>query len=98
MVEACVLRIDIQAGTSGSLKEKRAVVRHLLDTARHRYRVAAAEVDHLDQWQIAGLAFAAVGSTGAHVGTVLDSVERSVWSHPEILVLSCSRHWIDAED
>ena len=74
------------------------MVRHLLDTARHRYRVAAAEVDHLDQWQRAGLAFAAIGSTGAHVADVLDHVERFVWSHPEVAVLSCTWHWIDTED
>lgn len=93
-----MLRIDLQVAASSSLKEKRTVVRHLLDTARHRFRVAAAEVGYLDQWQRADLAFAAVGSTGAHVGQVLDSVERFVWSHPEVTVLSCARHWLDADD
>ena len=97
-VDACVLRIDLLVGASSSLKAKRTVVRHLVDTARHRFRVAAAEVDFLDQWQRAVIAFAAVGSTGGHVGDVLNRVERFVWSHPEVTVLSCSRHWLDTDD
>jgi uncharacterized protein YlxP (DUF503 family) len=96
-VQACVLRVEIHVGTSGSLKEKRAVVRHLLDTARHRYQVAAAEVDHQDQWQRAGLAFAAVASDTAHVEEVLDRVERFVWSHPEFDVTASSRHWVEED-
>ena len=90
--------MEIHIGSSSSLKEKRTVVRHLLDTARHRYRVAASEVDHQDQWQRAALAFAAVGPTSAPVEQVLDRVERFVWSHPELAVTGSSRHWVEVDD
>ena len=28
---------------------------------------------------------------------MLDSVERFVWSHPEIEVSSCGRHWLEID-
>ena len=82
---------------SRSLKQKRSVVRHLLDAARNRYGVAAAEVEHNDLWQRAGLAFAAVAKDAGHVEDVLDNVERFVWSHPEIEVFDTCRYWVDAQ-
>lgn len=71
------------------------MVKPILEGARHRYRVAAAEVDRQDQWQRAVLAMAAVAGTPGHVGEVLDEVERFVWSFPEVEVLSAERRWLD---
>lgn len=71
------------------------MVKPILEGARHRYRVAAAEVDRQDQWQRAVLGMAAVAGTPSHVVEVLDEVERFVWSFPEIEVLSSERRWLD---
>ena len=89
--------MDLHIESSGSLKAKRAVVRHILDTARRRYGVAASEVDHQDLWQRAALGFSAVAPDAGHVEKVLDNVERFVWSHPEVSVVSSARHWLDTE-
>lgn len=97
MTAAAVLRVEVHLNHSTSLKAKRQVLRHLLDTARVRYRVAAAEVAGQDLWQRAEIAFAAVASDAGHVGEVLDAVERFVWSHPELDVVSATRHWLDTE-
>ncbi len=91
------LLVELHIRDSGSLKSKRAVVRHLLDTARRRYGVAAAEVDGQNLWQRAELGFAAVGADAAHVEAILDTVERFVWSHPQVDVLSCTRHWLELD-
>ena len=42
------------------------------------------------------LAVPTVASTPGHVGEVLDSVERFVWSFPEVEVISCERHLVEA--
>jgi uncharacterized protein len=97
-VHAAALYVEIHIGESRSLKHKRSVVRHILDTARLRYRVAAAEVDHQDLWQLAGLGFAAVASDARQVAEVLDSVERFVWSHPEIEVSKTTISWLDTNE
>ena len=60
-----------------SLKDKRSVLRPILDGARHRFGVAASEVGMQDLWQSAELGFAAVASTAGHVGEVLDKDGRT---------------------
>jgi uncharacterized protein len=87
------VRFDLHLPACHSLKEKRAVVKPILDGSRHRYQVAAAEVGHQDKWQRASLGMAAVGGTVGHVTEVLDAVERFVWSFPEVEVVDAERTW-----
>jgi uncharacterized protein YlxP (DUF503 family) len=94
-LHAATLAIDLHLPQARSLKAKRAVIRPVLEGLRHRFAVAAAEVDHQDQWQRAGLAVAAVAASPGHVGDVLDSAERFVWAQPDIEVLSIERRWFD---
>ena len=89
------LEVDLHIGDARSLKAKRSVVKSIVEGARHRYGVAAAEVGFQEQWQRALLGFAAVGSEAGHVTDVIDEVERFVWSHPEISVLSVERRWLE---
>jgi uncharacterized protein len=69
------------------------LLRPIIEGCRNRFGVAAAEVGKQDRWQAAELAMAAVSSTPRHVAEVLDSVERFVWSFPEVEVISCERYW-----
>ena len=92
------VRFDLRLPAVHSLKEKRAVIRPILDGARHRYQVAASEVDHQNQWQRSVLGMAAVAGKAHHVEEVLDSVERFVWSFPEVEVVSAGRTWLEDPD
>jgi uncharacterized protein len=94
-VHVAALSMDLHLPQVHSLKEKRSVIRPVLDGCRHRFGVAAAEVAYQDRWQRAGLGFSVVASTPAHAAEVLDSVERFVWSFPEAEVLSTERHWLE---
>ena len=87
--------MDLHLPGCHSLKEKRAVIRPIVDGARNRYRVASAEGGAPDVWQRAILGIAAVGATVGHVEEVLDEVERFVWSFPEVEVVSCDRTWTE---
>jgi len=92
-VHVAALEVDLRLPHATSLKDKRAVVRSILDGARKRYRVASAEVGHQDLRQRALLGFAAVAGTPGHLTDVLDQVERFVWSFPEVEVLATERCW-----
>ncbi|MEZ5141310.1 MAG: DUF503 domain-containing protein [Acidimicrobiales bacterium] len=96
-VHVLALRVEIHLPASHSLKDKRAVVKTILEGARRRFQVAAAETDHHDTWQRAQLGFAAVASSPGHVVERLDEVERFVWSFPEAEVLSVDRTWLEDE-
>ena len=87
------MAVDLRLPQSHSLKEKRAVVKTILQGAVRRFGVAAAEVDHQDKWQRAALGFAYVSGTAAHAREVLDAVERFVWSFPEAEVVDVRVRW-----
>ena len=89
------LEVDLHVPAAHSLKAKRAVVKPLVDGARHRFGVAAAEVEHHELWQRAGLGYAVVSADQAHASDVMDEVERFVWSHPEVEVVSMERRWLE---
>lgn len=95
---AAVLIMDVHLPASRSLKDRRAVLRPVLDGARHRFAVAVAETGHQERWQRAELSFVTVGSSPARVSEALDAVERFIWSFPELEVLDASRHWIEVDE
>lgn len=91
------LRFELFIPDCHTLKQKRAVVRPIVDGARRRFHVASAETGGLDKWQRADVAFAAVGGSYTHVNDVLDEVERFVWSFPEVQVLAAHRSFLEEE-
>jgi uncharacterized protein YlxP (DUF503 family) len=96
-VHAAAVHFDLHLPQAHSLKEKRAILRPILEGCRHRYQVAAAEVDHQDAWQRAGLGVSTVSGSAGQVSQVLDQVERFVWSFPEIEVIGAVRRWMEEE-
>ena len=91
------LRVTIRIPHAGSLKDKRSVVRHLVEASRQRFGVSASEVDGQDRRQVAVLGFAVVAPSAEHAEALLTRTERFVWSHPDIDVVEVSRHWVDVE-
>ena len=77
-----ILTIVLSIPGSDSLKDKRHVVRSILDRVRVRFNVSAAEIDHLDCHTVAGLAFACVGNDAALANRILDKILDQVESNP----------------
>jgi len=96
MMHACALTLELRIRGSMSLKDKRTVVKHLVETCMSRFGVAAAEVGYQEQWQRSELGFAAVAGSPGHVEKLLDSVEKYVWSHPGLEVLATGRSWLES--
>ncbi|MCS6799716.1 MAG: DUF503 domain-containing protein [Myxococcota bacterium] len=78
-------RIGFVLPGNDSLKGKRAVVRRLLDRARARFPVAAAEVGALDVHQRAVVGFAVVSNDGGHAREVLDRLGAFVESEVDVI-------------
>jgi uncharacterized protein len=66
---------------SHSLKEKRRVVRSLVERARQRFNASVAEVDHLDSWQVAGIGFTCVSNSSAHTDRMLAEIVKFIESN-----------------
>lgn len=71
-----VLRLTLQLPEAGSLKDKRRIVKGLIERARRRYNVAVAEVERQEAWREAVLAVVCVSSSGRHADAVLQEVLR----------------------
>ncbi len=94
-MHAAAVHFDLHLPEAHSLKDKRAILRPILEGCRRRYQVAAAEVDHQEAWQRAGLGVSVVSGTAGHAADILDKVERFVWSFPEVEVLGADRRWLE---
>lgn len=74
-----VLQVELSIPGSYSLKEKRHVLKGLLERLRRDFAVSAAEVDRLDVWNsaIVGVAFVSNEARHAqsHLQRVLNSLE-----------------------
>lgn len=90
--------MDLHLPQSHSLKDKRGIIRPILDGARNRFQVAAAEVAFQEKWQRALLGFAAVGAADGHPQKVIERVDRFVWSFPEVEVLNMDTMTYDWND
>ena len=69
-----VLRFSLRIPESGSLKDKRQVVRSVAQRLRNRFQVAVAEVDDNDAWQIATIGVACVSNSARHCEEVLNEI------------------------
>jgi uncharacterized protein YlxP (DUF503 family) len=76
------LTVRLLVRESRTLKEKRRVVRSILDRVRDGFNVSAAEVDTHDDVKIATLGFAIVGFDNAAVQHVLQQIAEALRRHP----------------
>jgi hypothetical protein len=77
-VIVAVARLSLYIPQSHSLKEKRAVIRKIVDRTQARYKLRIAEVGGQDTWQNAVLGLAVVGSDARVAEQLVDQVVRSV--------------------
>ena len=89
--------IDLHLPGCRSLKEKRSLLRPLLERLQRRFGVSVAELDHQDLWQRAGLGVSAVSGSASVLDRLLDDVERYVWAQSQIEVIDVKRHWLEID-
>jgi len=82
-VVVAVIRFDLSIPHATSLKEKRRVVSSIMEKARSRFGVAAAEVGSQDLWQRAEVGMALVSPALHHAREMAAKVVAFVESHFE---------------
>ncbi|NPV52278.1 MAG: DUF503 domain-containing protein [Firmicutes bacterium] len=73
-----IMRVELSIGKAASLKDKRRVVKSIIDRFRVRYNVAIAEVDNQDAWQRVTLGLACVSTDGRHANEILSCIARDL--------------------
>lgn len=67
-----IVRITLVIHGSQSLKDKRRVLKGIMEKVKNRFNVSIAEVGYNDLWQRATIGLAAAGNDGAFVNSVID--------------------------
>lgn len=78
------LTVVLHLHAAESLKDKRQVIKSLVETTRQKFNVSVAEVDDLDIWRRATLGVAVVANDSQHVNRVLDKVLDTWESNPAL--------------
>jgi len=84
VVGLCTLEIIIPE--ANSLKEKRSVLKSMLEGMRSRFNVSASEVEHMDLWRRATVGVACVSNSGTFADQVLAKVVDWVEANPRVNV------------
>lgn len=72
------LRVELYMPQCRTLKDKRQVIKSIIDRTRGRFNVAVAEVDKQDLWQVGSLGITCVSNSEYAVRDMLARVDRSV--------------------
>jgi len=73
-----VLIVTLHIGGTASLKEKRRVIKSILEKIRSRFNVAAAETGRQDEWNYCEMGFSCVSNDASHAESMLSSVIRFI--------------------
>jgi uncharacterized protein YlxP (DUF503 family) len=87
--------VELRLPDSHSLKDRRQIVTSLVEGARRRFGISAAEVGRQESWQRATIGFAVVASSVQQAVKVLDDVDAYVWARDGIEVLGAERTWLE---
>ncbi|HEY3284566.1 MAG TPA: DUF503 domain-containing protein [Armatimonadota bacterium] len=79
--------VDLSIPESYSLKDKRQVVRSLVEGLRNKFNVSASEVENLDKWRTATLAIANVSNDARFCDQVLSKVVDTIRSNPRVSLM-----------
>jgi len=72
------LRLELYMPQCSSLKEKRQVMKGIIDRTRNRFNVAVAEIDKQHLWQVGSLGITCVSNSEHAAREMLNRVERSI--------------------
>ena len=82
-----VLQVDLGIPGAFSLKDKRRVVKSVLERIRRSFGVTAAEVGDLETWNRARLGIAFVSNDRRHAESQLGKVVAALSSHRDAVVV-----------
>lgn len=69
-----VCQVDLLIRENHSLKEKRRIVKQIVDRVKHRFNVSIAEVGNNDLWQSAQIGFCMVSNESRFINAALDKI------------------------
>lgn len=89
------MRFELSLPASRSLKEKRSVLRPVVEGLRRMASFSVAEVDHHDFWRRAGLGVALVAANRRELEKMMQRAEKYLDAQHEVDVMSIEISYLD---
>ena len=94
-IHVLLLVVDCHIPHSRSLKQKRAVIKSLIDRLRARFNASVAETGFLDEWQRSVVSVSLVSNNRRYLQQQSDAVEQLLTSTTGDLSVSwIEQHWL----
>lgn len=85
-----VCTLDLMIHESQSLKDKRQVLKSVIERIQHRFNVSVSEIDHQDHWQLASIGVACLSNEARFSNEVLNKVRDLVERDARLEVIRCA--------
>ena len=89
-----IYTVDLFIYEAHSLKDKRRVIKSILDRCHHKFRVSISEVGDMDLWQKAVLGFAFVATDRTYVEQVMEKVVIEIEKQGDVEILHVEKEII----
>ena len=94
-IHVLLLVVDCYIPHAQSLKQKRAVVKSLIDRMRARLNASVAETGYLDEWQRCVIAISLVSNNRRYLQQQIEIIEQHlVASKGDLSVSNIEQHWL----
>jgi len=91
------LRFELRVPHANSLKEKRAVIRPLVEGVRRSASVSVSEVAHQDTWQRSAIGVAIVTPDPRSMERLVAIVRRRVEEDPQVELLNTTLEYVEMD-
>lgn len=86
------LNVEIKLTYVSSLKEKRNILKGLLQKIRKRFNVSCIESGNLDDLKFTILQFVAVGNSKKYLEKSMDEIVSMIESNPQLIIVRYDRN------
>ncbi len=81
-----VLTVELHLGEANSLKDKRRVLKSIIERTKNRFNVSVAEVGEQDTWQRSVIGIAFVSCEKTHVHQILAAAVRFIEAQGSVFI------------
>ena len=93
-IHTLLIVIECHITHAQSLKQKRAVIKSLIDRLRARLNASVAETGYLDEWQRSVISISMVSNSRRYLQQQVDIVEQQVSSNGDWNITKFEQHWL----
>ncbi len=89
---SCEIKLHIPM--AHSLKDKRRIIKSIMEKSKNKFNIAIAEVGENDLWQSSVIAFVSVSNDKKHLDSLVKRVINFIEGYSEIQLIEFREDWL----